>query len=72
MADDAVKSQILCTANMNPMKLVCAISTSIQRILVTILTFHFAMYNAQTHFKNLAVFAARFLKCVWPFYEIAK
>ena len=25
-----------------------------------------------THFKNLAVFAARFLKCVGPFYEIAK
>ena len=23
--------------------------------------------NAQTHFKYLAAFAARFLKCVWPF-----
>ena len=23
--------------------------------------------NGQTHFKNLAAFAARFLKCVWPF-----
>ena len=28
--------------------------------------------NDQTHFKNLAAFAARFLKCVWPFYDIAK
>ena len=23
--------------------------------------------NRQTHFKNLAANAARFLKCVWPF-----
>ena len=23
--------------------------------------------NGQTHVKNLAAFAARFLKCVWPF-----
>ena len=23
-------------------------------------------------FKNLTAFAARFLKCVWPFYDIAK
>ena len=28
--------------------------------------------NAQTHFKNLAAFAARFLKRVWLFYDIAK
>ena len=28
--------------------------------------------NGQTHFKNLAAFAARFLKCVWPFYDNAK
>ena len=28
--------------------------------------------NGQTHFKNLAAFSARFLKCVWPFYDIAK
>ena len=28
--------------------------------------------NGQKHFKNLAAFAARFLKCVWPFYVIAK
>ena len=28
--------------------------------------------NGQTHFKNLAAFAARFLKCVRPFYDIAK
>ena len=26
--------------------------------------------NGQTHFKNLAAFAARFLKCVWPFWDI--
>ena len=26
--------------------------------------------NGQVHFKNLAAFAARFLKCVWPFWEI--
>ena len=26
----------------------------------------------QTHFKNLAAFAARFLKCIWPFYDVAK
>ena len=28
--------------------------------------------NGQTHFKNLAANAGRFLKCVWPFYDIAK
>ena len=28
------------------------------------------MHNGQTHFKNLAVFAGRFLKCVWPFWGI--
>ena len=27
--------------------------------------------NGQTHFKNLAAFAARFLKCVWPFWGIS-
>ena len=26
--------------------------------------------NGQTHFKNLAAFAAKFLKCVWPFWDI--
>ena len=26
--------------------------------------------NGQTHFKNLAVFTARFLKYVWPFLDI--
>ena len=26
--------------------------------------------NGQTHFKNLAVFAAKFLKFVWPFWDI--
>ena len=26
--------------------------------------------NGHTHFKNLAAFAARFLKCVWPFWDI--
>ena len=37
------------------------------------LTLHFAISkNGQTHFKNLASNAARFLKCVWPFYNIAK
>ena len=24
----------------------------------------------QTHFKNLAAFAARFIECVWPFWDI--
>ena len=28
------------------------------------------MHNGETHFKNLAVFAGRFLKCVWPFWGI--
>ena len=28
--------------------------------------------NGQTQFKNLAAFAARFLKCAWPFYDIVK
>ena len=28
--------------------------------------------DGQAHFKNLAAFAARFLKCVRPFYGIAK
>ena len=27
---------------------------------------------ARHTFKNLAANAARFLKCVWPFYDIAK
>ena len=26
--------------------------------------------NGQAHFKNFAAFAARFLKCVWPFWGI--
>ena len=26
--------------------------------------------NGQTHFKNLAASAARFLKCIWPFWDI--
>ena len=26
--------------------------------------------NGQTHLKNLAAFAATFLKCVWPFQDI--
>ena len=26
--------------------------------------------NEQTHFKNLAASTARFLKCVWPFWDI--
>ena len=25
--------------------------------------------NGQTHIKNLTAFAARFLKCVWPFWD---
>ena len=38
-----------------------------------ILTLYFAMsQNGQTHFKNLSAFAARFLKCVRLFYDIAK
>ena len=37
------------------------------------LTLYFAMsWNGQTHFRNLAAFAARFLKCAWPIYDIAK
>ena len=36
------------------------------------LTLYFAMSsNGQAHFKDLAVFVARFLKCVWQFYDIA-
>ena len=26
--------------------------------------------NGQTHFKNFAANAARFLECVWPFWDI--
>ena len=26
--------------------------------------------NGQTHFKNLALFAPRFLKYIWPFWDI--
>ena len=26
--------------------------------------------NGQAHFKNLAANAARFLECVWPFWDI--
>ena len=26
--------------------------------------------NGQAHFKNLAIFAARFLKCFWTFWDI--
>ena len=26
--------------------------------------------NGLTHFKNLAAFALRFLKCVWPFWDV--
>ena len=37
------------------------------------LTLYFEMsQNGQTQFKNLAAFAARFLKCVGPIYDIAK
>ena len=37
----------------------------------TILTLNCTMsQNGQRHFKNLVVFAARFLKCVWPFWDI--
>ena len=37
------------------------------------LILYFAMsQNGQAHFKNLAAFAARFLKCVEPFYDIVK
>ena len=28
--------------------------------------------NGQTNFENLAAFAAIFLRCVWPIYDIAK
>ena len=31
---------------------------------------HITSENGQTHFKNLAAFAARFLKCVWPFWDV--
>ena len=37
------------------------------------LTLYFAMsQNGQTHFKNLAAFAARFFKRISPFYDIVK
>ena len=37
------------------------------------LTLFFAMsWNSQTHFKSLAAFAARFLKYVGLFYDIAR
>ena len=28
--------------------------------------------NGQKYFKNLAALAARFLKCVWPFWDIMR
>ena len=31
---------------------------------------HDVAQNGQSHFKNLAAFAARFLKCVRPFWDI--
>ena len=38
---------------------------------VYLLTYYWIMYqNDQTLFKNLAAFAARVLKCVWPFWGI--
>ena len=30
------------------------------------------LQNGQTYFKNLAENAAKFVKYVWPFYDIAK
>ena len=36
-----------------------------------ILTLYYIMFQSgQTYFKNLAAFAARFLKCFWPFWDI--
>ena len=36
-------------------------------------TLYFPMsQNGQAHLKNLAAFAAWLLKCIWPFYDIAK
>ena len=29
-----------------------------------------ATQNGQTHFKNFAANAPKFLKCVWPFWEV--
>ena len=29
-------------------------------------------FNGQTHLKNIAAFAKRFFKCIWPFYDMAK
>ena len=50
----------------------CYLNLNKQRV-TFLLALYFAMsLNVQTHFKNLTVFAARFLKCVWPFYDIAK
>ena len=40
---------------------------------ITLTIYFFVMsQNDQTHFENLAANAVRFLKCVWPFYKIAK
>ena len=37
------------------------------------LTLYFAMsQNGQANLENLAAFAAIFLRCVWPIYDIAK
>ena len=39
----------------------------------TTLTLYFPMsQNGPTHFKNLPANATKFLKCLWPFYDIAK
>ena len=39
--------------------------------IIDILTLYCIMFQSgQTYFKNLAAFAARFLKCVWPFWDI--
>ena len=40
---------------------------------VIILTLYCTMsQNGQIRFKNLAAFAARFLKCVWPFQDVMR
>ena len=28
--------------------------------------------NGQVHFENVAAFAARFLKCIWPFWDVVQ
>ena len=57
-------------------RLIYHINNSVETKLLTRLRLNFLLLrcvmsqNVQTHLKNVAANAARFLKCVWPFWDI--